>query len=163
MSSVMSFLSAASSKSASLFRFERRLRVGKMVTSSSKSTRRNAIKVVKRRRRRKSSRLFGEERYRRTCKRLWIRYRTRKSKSFREARKLGWKVHKFGGTCVGSSERISGVCDLLIESAKREPNARGRVRDGRDHEGRTESYGLLDKRDDDGGGEMTNTWKSWKS
>jgi len=30
----------------------------------------------------------------------------------------GWKVHKFGGTCVGSSERISGVCDLLIDSAK---------------------------------------------
>ena len=30
----------------------------------------------------------------------------------------GHEVHKFGGTCVGSFERISGVCDLLIESAK---------------------------------------------
>ena len=30
----------------------------------------------------------------------------------------GFEVHKFGGTCVGSSERISGCCDLLIESAK---------------------------------------------
>ena len=30
----------------------------------------------------------------------------------------GWEVHKFGGTCVGSSERISGCCDLLIDSAK---------------------------------------------
>ena len=27
-------------------------------------------------------------------------------------------MHKFGGTCVGSSERISGCCDLLIASAK---------------------------------------------
>ena len=27
----------------------------------------------------------------------------------------GFEVHKFGGTCVGSSERISGCCDLLIE------------------------------------------------
>ena len=31
----------------------------------------------------------------------------------------GWEVHKFGGTCVGSSERISGCCDLLIESSKK--------------------------------------------
>jgi len=31
----------------------------------------------------------------------------------------GWEVHKFGGTCVGSSERISGSCDLLIESSKK--------------------------------------------
>lgn len=34
------------------------------------------------------------------------------------ARGSGWEVHKFGGTCVGSSERISGCCDLLVESAK---------------------------------------------
>ena len=27
-------------------------------------------------------------------------------------------MHKFGGTCVGSSERISGCCDLLIANAK---------------------------------------------
>ena len=27
-------------------------------------------------------------------------------------------MHKFGGTCVGSAERISGCCDLLINSAK---------------------------------------------
>ena len=30
----------------------------------------------------------------------------------------GYEVHKFGGTCVGSAERISGCCDLLIDSAK---------------------------------------------
>jgi len=30
----------------------------------------------------------------------------------------GFDVHKFGGTCVGSSERISGVCDLLIKNSK---------------------------------------------
>jgi len=30
----------------------------------------------------------------------------------------GFEVHKFGGTCVGSAERISGCCDLLIDSAK---------------------------------------------
>ena len=29
----------------------------------------------------------------------------------------GYEVHKFGGTCVGSAERISGCCDLLIASA----------------------------------------------
>ena len=41
-----------------------------------------------------------------------------KLKEFPRGSEAGWKVHKFGGTCVGSSERISGVCDLLIESAK---------------------------------------------
>mmetsp|Transcript_36478 Transcript_36478/g.89999 ORF Transcript_36478/g.89999 Transcript_36478/m.89999 type:complete len:953 (-) Transcript_36478:188-3046(-) len=34
------------------------------------------------------------------------------------ARGSGWEVHKFGGTCVGSAERISGCCDLLINNAK---------------------------------------------
>ena len=43
-----------------------------------------------------------------------------KLKEFPRGSEAGWKVHKFGGTCVGSSERISGVCDLLIESAKNE-------------------------------------------
>ena len=38
--------------------------------------------------------------------------------TFPRGAEAGWKVHKFGGTCVGSSERISGVCDLLIDSAK---------------------------------------------
>ena len=33
-------------------------------------------------------------------------------------RNSGFEVHKFGGTCVGSSERISGCCDLLIANAK---------------------------------------------
>ena len=37
---------------------------------------------------------------------------------------------------------------------KREPNVRGGIRDGGDHEIGTESNGLLDKRDDDGGGEI---------
>ena len=41
-----------------------------------------------------------------------------KLKEFPRGSEAGWRVHKFGGTCVGSSERISGVCDLLIESAK---------------------------------------------
>ena len=30
----------------------------------------------------------------------------------------GYEVHTFGGTCLGSAERISGCCDLLIDSAK---------------------------------------------
>ena len=34
------------------------------------------------------------------------------------ARGSGWEVHKFGGTCVGSAERISGCCDLLVANAK---------------------------------------------
>ena len=107
-------MSAASSKSASL---SWRKTNGKMVTASSKSSS-NATKREKGgERNKKSLRVFSQA-VPADVQAFMDTLPDEKVTTFPRGAEAGWKVHKFGGTCVGSSERISGVCDLLIDSAK---------------------------------------------
>ena len=117
MSSRVSFMSASSSSTALLS--WRKNTNGKMVTSSSSSSSKNATTKPAGGERNKKS-LRGISRALPADVQAFIdSLPDEKVNTFPRGAEAGWKVHKFGGTCVGSSERISGVCDLLIDGAKR--------------------------------------------
>jgi aspartokinase/homoserine dehydrogenase 1 len=116
---MMRFMSASSSASSSTASLSWRKNThGKMVTSSSSKSSSDARKRDKGNGgNKKSLRVFSRA-VPADARAFMDTLPDEKVTTFPRGAEAGWKVHKFGGTCVGSSERISGVCDLLIDSAK---------------------------------------------
>jgi hypothetical protein len=116
---MMRFMSASSSASSSTASLSWRKNThGKMVTSTSSKSSSDARKREKGNGgNKKSLRVFSRA-VPADVRAFMDTLPDEKVTTFPRGAEAGWKVHKFGGTCVGSSERISGVCDLLIDSAK---------------------------------------------